>query len=207
MSGDDTAMDAHAWDERYAASETVWGQAPNMWVARELAGLTPGRAVDLACGEGRNALWLAGRGWDVIAVDFSAVALAKGAAAPGGERVQWVEADATVFMPDEPVDLVLLCYLQLPAGLRRAALRSALASLGDGGTLLVIAHDSTNLTDGTGGPPDPAVLYTAQDALRDLDGLSIPFAVERSGVELRTVDGADRPARDALLRLRRLPAE
>ena len=200
-------MDAETWDARYAASDTVWGQAPNVWVARELADEPPGRAVDLACGEGRNALWLAGRGWRVTGVDFSAVALAKAAAAPGGDQVRWVEADATRYVADDPVDLVLLCYLQLPAEPRRAALRSALAGLADGGLLLVVAHDSTNLTGGTGGPQDPAVLYTAQDALDDLAGLGIPFTVERAGVELRAVEGAGRPARDALLRLRRLPAE
>ena len=64
-------MDARAWDERYAASELVWSATPNRFVEAELAELAPGRAVDLAAGEGRNALWLADRGWHVTAVDFS----------------------------------------------------------------------------------------------------------------------------------------
>src|SRR5207244_12631949 len=72
-----TGMDATAWDERYRSAELVWGVRPNRWVERELADLPPGRALDLACGEGRNALWLAARGWQVTAVDFSAVALDK----------------------------------------------------------------------------------------------------------------------------------
>lgn len=207
MTGDDTTMDAAGWDERYAAAETVWGAAPNVWVARELADLPPGRALDLACGEGRNALWLAGLGWQVTGVDFSAVALAKAAAAPGGEQVDWVVGDATAYAPGEPMDLALLCYLQMPADMRRAAVRNAVRGLAPGGLLLVIAHDSSNLAEGTGGPPDPVVLYTAQDLLDDLAGLDIAFAVERAGIELRPVDGAERPARDALLRLRRDPAE
>jgi 2-polyprenyl-3-methyl-5-hydroxy-6-metoxy-1,4-benzoquinol methylase len=63
-------MDAQAWDERYTASELLWSATPNQFVAAELSDLAPGRAVDLAAGEGRNALWLAERGWHVTAVDF-----------------------------------------------------------------------------------------------------------------------------------------
>ena len=64
-------MDADAWDQRYAASELVWSREPNQFVASELADLPPGTAVDLAAGEGRNAIWLASRGWSATAVDFS----------------------------------------------------------------------------------------------------------------------------------------
>ncbi len=71
-------MDAHAWDDRYAAAELVWSVEPNQFVAAECADLPPGRAVDLAAGEGRNAIWLARRGWSVTAVDFSQVGLDKG---------------------------------------------------------------------------------------------------------------------------------
>ena len=76
-------MDADAWDQRYAASELVWSQEPNQFVAAELADLPPGTAVDLAGGEGRNAIWLASRGWSATAVDFSQVALDKGARLAG----------------------------------------------------------------------------------------------------------------------------
>jgi 2-polyprenyl-3-methyl-5-hydroxy-6-metoxy-1,4-benzoquinol methylase len=72
-------MDARAWDERYAAAELVWSREPNQFVAAELGDLPPGSAVDLAAGEGRNAIWLASLGWSVTAVDFSRVALDKGA--------------------------------------------------------------------------------------------------------------------------------
>ena len=94
-------MDADAWDERYAASELVWSAAPNRFVEAECADLPPGRAVDLAAGEGRNAIWLAGRGWRVTAVDFSRVALEKAARVVAGseaaDRVEWVCADATTW--------------------------------------------------------------------------------------------------------------
>ena len=80
-------------------------------------------------------------------------------------------------------------------------MRAAAEALAPGGLLLVIAHDSRNLTDGTGGPQDPHVLYTAADVAADLDGTGL--TVERAGEVLRPVEGADRPAIDALLRARR----
>ena len=168
-------MDADAWDQRYAAADLVWSAEPNQVVAAECAELPPGRAVDLAAGEGRNALWLAGRGWTVTAVDFSQVALDKGRrlaeASTGAGSVDWVRADATSWRPEEPVDLVVIAYLQVTAEVRRAAVRGAYASLRPGGTLLLVAHDSTNLAEGTGGPQDPAVLMSAEDVVGDLDGL------------------------------------
>jgi SAM-dependent methyltransferase len=195
-------MDATGWDERYRASESVWGAEPNRWVAQEVSDVEPGIALDLACGEGRNAVWLAGRGWRVYAVDFSRVGLAKGAEleqrALGRAGITWVEADVTSYAAPEPVDLGLLCYLQLPAAARRSAVRTAAAALAPGGTLLVIGHDSRNRTDGTGGPQDASVLFTAADVADDLAGTGL--RVERAGEVLRPVAGAARPAIDALLR-------
>ena len=185
-------MDAHAWDERYAASELVWSREPNQLVAAELADLPPGTAVDLAAGEGRNAIWLASRGWSATAVDFSQVALDKGErlARAAGLDVTWVCADATTWRPPEPVDLVVVAYLQLPGDERRRAVRGAVESLRPGGTLLLVAHDSTNLTDGTGGPQDPAVLMTAEDVVADLAGLDVEVVrAERVAREVASDDG------------------
>lgn len=167
-------MDAHAWDERYAARDLVWSREPNQFVAREVGDLPPGTAVDLGAGEGRNAIWLAARGWRATAVDFSQVALDKGArlAADAGTEVAWVCADVTAWQPAEPVDLVVVAYLQLPAAQRRRAVQGAARMLAPGGTLLLVAHDSTNLDEGTGGPQDPRVLMDADDVLGDLRELA-----------------------------------
>lgn len=199
-------MDADDWDARYAASELVWSAGPNQFVSSECADLTPGRALDLAAGEGRNAIWLAGRGWAATATDFSSVALAKGRTLPGGDAVTWVCADATRWTSPSDFDLVVMAYLQLPPSARGSAVRAGFASLAEGGTLLVVAHDSTNLAEGTGGPQDPALLYTAQDVLDDLSGES--FEVLRAERVARAVEpghGGEptRTAYDCLVRLRR----
>jgi len=199
-------VDAEGWDDRYRSSELIWGIAPNRWVEQELAGLLPGRALDVACGEGRNALWLASIGWQVTAVDFSPVALEKARALEeralheqsGATRVSWRCADAITYQHDGAVDVALLCYLQLPSAQRRAAVHNAAAALAPGGTLLVIGHDSTNLADGTGGPQDPSVLFTAGDIASDLDG--VRMQIDRADAVLRPVEGAPRPAIDALFR-------
>lgn len=203
-------MDASAWDERYAASELVWSREPNQFVAAELADLPAGTAVDLAAGEGRNAIWLASRGWSATAVDFSQVALDKGARLAedlaGEGDVTWVCADATTWQPAHPVDLVVIAYLQVPAEDRRRAVRSAASMLRPGGTLLLVAHDSTNLAEGTGGPQDPAVLMTAEDVLADLEGIDVDVVrAERVAREVRSADehGGEerRTAWDCLVRV------
>src|SRR3954451_12309922 len=94
-------MDAAAWDERYAATGLVWSAEPNRSVVAELADVRPGRALDLAAGEGRNAIWLAGRGWRGTAVDFSAGAIDKVCrlAGDGHVEVEWVVCDVLAFRP------------------------------------------------------------------------------------------------------------
>lgn len=197
-------MDARTWDERYAASDLVWSATPNQFVAAELADLPPGRALDVACGEGRNALWLAELGWRVTAVDFSAVALDKGRALQARHqrgdqlRIDWVHADVLGHdLGRGEYDLAVVAYLQLPEGERRSALRGSFDALAPGGTFFVVAHDSTNLTEGTGGPQDPAVLFTAEEVLGDLDGLR--FDVERAERVPRPVE--EGIAYDALVRV------
>jgi SAM-dependent methyltransferase len=193
---------SNEWDDRYAeaaaAKSSVWSLEPNAWVAATIGGLDPGSAVDLGAGEGRNALWLASLGWEVTAVDFSAVGLATGAsrAESLGLDIEWVTADATTWVSPSEVDLVVAAYLQLPADDLALALGNALGYLAPGGTLAVIGHDVDNLTRGVGGPQDPAVLYSVE-ALRDAAaGLHI---VECRQFERLTPKGA---AIDAILVVR-----
>jgi SAM-dependent methyltransferase len=182
-------MEREDWDRRYQGTELLWTAQPNRFVAAELGELPPGRALDLGAGEGRNAVWLAERGWRVTAVDFSPVALdkARGLARARGVAVDWVLADLREYRPERAAyDLVLVAYLQLFPAERAAVLRGAAAALAPGGTLLVVGHDLTNLAEGIGGPRDPAVLYTTGSIVAELDGLT----VYRAGRVRRPVDTA-----------------
>lgn len=184
------------WDDRYAEGKMLWSYEPNRFVVEEAAGLPPGRAVDLACGEGRNAIWLAGLGWQVTAVDFSAVALGTGRrlAAEARVDVDWVEADVLGWRPHWTYDLVLLAYLQLREPERRQALSTAEDATAPGGSLLVVAHDVRNLAEGTGGPQYPELLWTPGEVTRP------GFTVARSGTATRSVDGGT-SALDTVVRL------
>jgi SAM-dependent methyltransferase len=156
---------AEDWDERYA-EDRQWSAEPNRLVAELLADLPPGDAVDLAAGEGRHALWLAGRGWQVTAVDFSAAGLARGQAQPGADVVRWEHADVLDWSaPPESLDLVLVAYLHVPEVDTRALLDRAVGWLRPGGRLLVLGHDLENIASGVGGPQDPAILHSV-DRLR-----------------------------------------
>jgi SAM-dependent methyltransferase len=209
-------MDAREWDERYAATGLVWSAAPNQFVERELADLPPGRALDVAAGEGRNAIWLAARGWEVTAVDFSLAGLDKGRTLQERHergrdlRIEWVHADVLTYDPGPvPFDLVVVAYLQLTADQRRTAVRRAFAALRPGGTFFLVAHDATNLTEGSGGPTSPEVLFTAEEVLSDLDGER--FEVRHADRVVRVLPAVEpshqheaepeRKAYDALVRL------
>jgi SAM-dependent methyltransferase len=148
------------WDERYAERQQ-WSSEPNALIAELLTGLPPGDAVDLAAGEGRHALWLAGLGWRVTAVDFSAVGLARGAAQPGAERVSWVTADVTTWTaPPASQDLVVVAYLHLSQDDTVAVLTRAVGWLRPGGRLLGLGHDLANIDHGVGGPQEPTILHS-----------------------------------------------
>lgn len=177
-------MDAAAWDDRYSATELVWSAGPNQFVESELSDLPPGRALDLACGEGRNARWLAERGWQVTAIDWSGVAIEKGRRIT--DAVDWRVGDALTAPLPADLDLAVLAYFQVVADARQVAVRRSFGSLKTGGVLFVIAHDSTNIAEGTGGPQDPSVLYTAEDVLEDLAGLD--FEVVRAERVPREID-------------------
>ncbi len=199
-------MSSDAWDRRYAAKELIWTSQANRFLVEEAQALTPGRALDVACGEGRNAVWLAERGWKVTGVDFSQVGLEKaGALAQArGVQAEWVVADLRQYSPQpRAFDLIGVFYLQLPADERRAVLRALTEGVAPGGALLVVAHDADNLEHGYGGPQNPAVLYGAQDVVGDLEGTGLQ--IERAETVRRPVETPDgeRIALDSLVRARR----
>jgi SAM-dependent methyltransferase len=195
------------WNRRWAGERSHASGSPSRLLVAETAGLRPGRALDLACGAGRNAVWLARQGWRVTGVDFSDVALraARSLAAEAGVRVEWIEADVVAWMPPPHAwDLVGVLYLQLPARERRSVLAHAAEAVCPGGTLLVVGHDLLNLTEGWGGPTQPEVLFTPDDVVAEIGALEV---VKAQRVR-RTVEenGASHEAIDALVVARRTPS-
>lgn len=186
------------WDERYRKDPDVFGAEPNRFVAEHLAGLEPGRVLDLGAGQGRNALWLAAQGHRVTAVDLSEVAITRlrELAAARGLRVDAVAADLTEWTPEPAAfDVVLLSYLQLVPPQREVVHGAAATALAPGGRLFLVAHHRDNLTEGVGGPQIPDVLYDEDQLRADFAALRI----DRLERLLRPVAGESRPAIDVLL--------
>jgi 2-polyprenyl-3-methyl-5-hydroxy-6-metoxy-1,4-benzoquinol methylase len=199
-------MDSIAWDQRYRGRELVWMSEPNRFLVSETSSLAPARAIDLACGEGRNAVWLAERGWEVTGVDFSSVGIEKARQLEDarGVRVEWVVADLLEFRPEtRSFDLVIVFYLQVAASQRTTILRAAADAVAPGGTFLLVGHDRRNIEQGYGGPQDPAVLYTAEDVTEALAGTGL--RIERAEPVQRPVQtaGETQIALDALVRASR----
>jgi SAM-dependent methyltransferase len=136
---------ADFWEARYRDSDRVWSGRPNELLVREVAHLAPGAALDLGCGEGADAVWLASRGWRVTGVDISPTALERAArhAAEAGvaDRTAWERHELGESFPEGVFDLVNVQYLQSPVPLdQRAVLRSAAGAVAEHGTLLVVMH-------------------------------------------------------------------
>lgn len=182
-------MKRDEWQRRYLAADRVWSGQANQWLVETVSHLPPGAALDLAAGEGADAIWLARHGWRVTAVDFAATALERGkmAAEDAGvaDRITWLCEDLATWHPADRFDLVSVQYLHGPPSVRAAV--HALAWRATAGTLVIVGHDPHNLIEGHGGPPDPAVLYTPQEVL---------VALELSATDLEVIV-AERRARHA----------
>jgi SAM-dependent methyltransferase len=142
---DETAMDQKFWEARYQESERIWSGRPNAALVRETAGLVPGRALELGCGEGADAVWLAEQGWQVTAADISAVALGRAAAhaASAGlaDRIDWQQHVLGETFPAGAFDLVTALYLHgVGDRPRELILRPAADAVAPGGTLLIVSH-------------------------------------------------------------------
>ncbi len=199
-------MQSQDWDKRYREKTLVWSAGPNRFLVEELEGMSPGRALDLACGEGRNALWLAEQGWQVTASDYSKVAIekAKTRAQELTLDIDFSVADATDSL-DEKFDLIIVFYLHLPREDNMSILKNACAALAPGGTLLYVGHDARNIEEGVGGPQVPSILYGPEEICSLLGDLHIDRAeTVRRAVEK---DGKTQYALDVLVRAHSSPAE
>jgi SAM-dependent methyltransferase len=185
------------WNERFSGEGFVFGTEPNRWLATQAARIVPGgRVLSLGEGEGRNAVWLAGRGLRVEAVDGSAVGLQKASrlAAERGLTIGTTVMDLADFRPGpEPFDAVVLVFLHLPPGLREAVHRAAAESLRPDGVAIVEAFTPGQLAFTSGGPKQPDMLYTEGLLRRDFPGISWDV-LEESRVDLDEGPGHQGPA-------------
>lgn len=182
------------WEARYAGQPQVWSGRVNRVFAEVVGEFAPGRALDLGCGEGGDAVWLAEHGWTVTAVDISATAVerGRGAAVERGvaDRIEWVAADLGSWRTDARFDLVTASFLQSPVSLPRGQiLRAAAELVAPGGHLLIVAHAAP--------PPWASQLHghhreflTAAEQLAEL-GLDDTWRVELAETRSRQATGPD----------------
>jgi SAM-dependent methyltransferase len=206
-----TVFDETFWNERYRSAAALWSGDPNRYLVSEASELRPGTALDVGCGEGADALWLAGRGWRVTGTDLSTVALERAArhAAQAGPqiaaRIDWVQTDLIGWDPGAArYDLVSSQYVHLPPDARDVLFRSLAGAVTPGGTLLVVGHHPSDLQTTMRRPPMPELFFTGEDITALLDPRD--WKVIRDDAPPRSApdpDGRPVTIRDTVFRARR----
>jgi SAM-dependent methyltransferase len=214
---------AALWDERYRSKPQIWSGKPNPQLVREAGGLRPGHALDLGCGEGADAIWLAQHGWTVTAVDVSAVALERARghekaalaresvhAAEGAiaSRIHWQQADLEQWQPADSYDLVTSQFLHSQELAWQAPLRAAASAVKPGGTLLVVGHHPDRLPPWGGAHTHHNMFYTADELVRELELNGPGWQLEVQTSRERPVtgpEGQQATIADVVVRASKLP--
>ncbi len=205
------------WDERYAAHEPVWSGKVNQRLVEQTAHLQPGDAIDIGCGEGGDAVWLAQQGWTVTAVDVSAIVIDKARAhaaatlpAEVARRVTWQPADVRTWQPPaDSADLVSMQFLHLTEPLLAEVQARLALTVRTGGTLLIVNHDPLDLHSGIGRPDIPGVMLAASTIVARLDPddweveVAEAFPREAHGHEAHGHEGHGVTVHDTVVRARR----
>lgn len=189
------------WDERYDTEEYVYGTAPNRFLAEWVHRLPPGRILCLAEGEGRNAVFLAGLGYRVTAVDASAVGLAKARrlAHEKGLQIETQVADlATYPIAEQAWDGIVSIFCHLPAAVRRDLHQRVKAGLRPGGVLILEAYRPAQLAFGTGGPKEASMMMSLEDLEQELHPLTFLHARE---LEREVIEGKFHTGTGAVVQL------
>ena len=204
-------FDEESFEQRYRATDALWSGRPNPQLVREAADLPPGTALDVGCGEGADAIWLAERGWQVTAADFARTALERGRTqaetlgAEVAERIRWVHADITEDVPGEHFDLVSAQFMHLLPGPRRRLFGRLADAVAPGGTLLVVGHDFSDVAAGAHRPDMPEMFFTADEVAESLDDRWEVLVAEARPRPAAVHEGHGLTVRDAVLRARKRP--
>lgn len=219
MSHDHSSLDPshftqEFWDDRYRTADRLWSGQPNAQLVAQTTDLAPGEALDAGCGEGADAIWLASRGWTVLAVDVSAVALERAAShatAQGGEiaeRISWQRVDIRDWDPaPRQFDLVSAQFMHLPPPLLETVHATLAAAVRPGGTFLVVSHHRDDLHVNVGRPEGPTHIFPTPDELAesldpDVWEVVVAAAIGRPATDL---DGKPVTLTDTVLRALRRP--
>jgi SAM-dependent methyltransferase len=195
------------WDERYGSADRLWSGQPNVQLAAQVASLPAGEALDVGCGEGADAIWLASRGWRVTAVDVSAVALERGArqavVEDVSDQITWQQRDLLSWAP-EPLtfDLVSAQFMHLPGPAQETMHTRLAAAVRPGGTLLIVGH----LHEGMHAHRPAHLFRSAQDIAGGLDPAEWQVLVADTFERPGTLDGQPATLIDSVLRAVRRPA-
>jgi SAM-dependent methyltransferase len=201
------------WDARYRSADRIWSGNPNPHLVAQVEDLSPGTALDIGCGEGADAIWLAEQGWRVVGADVSNVALERAAerAADAGkdvaERITWQQVDILSWAPTPRwFDLVSAQFMHLPLLARQAVHRRLAASVRPGGTLLIVGHHPLDLQTSMGRPNLPDLFFTAEEVASALDPADWQIIVA-AAPERQTLDPEGRliTIRDAVMHAIRRP--
>jgi len=208
----DSANSQKFWDELYSSRSSVWTGEPNDHLVKTVSNLSAGTALDVGCGEGADAIWLAKHGWHVTAVDISAVVLERAqdhAIQTGDElakRIKWVRADLTESVPTEAsYDLVYALFMHIPTAQRDVLFRSLADLVAPSGSLLIVGHHPSDLETSVNRWKMPDLLFTASDVAALLQPGQWQIIVEAA--DPRTAKGGDGQAvtiHDAVLHTLRL---
>jgi len=193
------------WDEHYSTAPALWSGNPNPMLVHEVGDLPGGRALDVGCGEGADALWLAQRGWQVLAIDVSQVALERAAthvaSAGFSDRVTFERRDLLEWKPESrSLDLVTAQFFHLPTELRPRVYDGLAEAVAPGGTLLVVAHHPSDLHTTMGRPPAEELFFTADELAERLDDdwdVQVAEARERTATD---PEGRDVAITDTVLK-------
>ncbi len=204
-------FDEAFWDERYGAHDALWSGNPNGHLLGEFDGLAPGAALDVGCGEGADAIWLAERGWRVTGVDLSTVALQRAAANAArvgpevADNITWVQVDLTRWEPGaDRYDLVSSQFLHLPSATRHALFDRLAAAVAPGGTLLIVGHHPSDLETTMPRPKEPDLFFTGDDIVAQLNSDDWDIVTNADMARNATdPDGQEVTIHDAVLRARR----